>query len=263
MIPSQRQPADTGRAPVAEAADLEMLLAAVAWRLQTGATDVTASAHAQRALARECARDLLRLGRDAAALRRALKLARDQERRACRDAEHDSLTELPNRRRFDLQLQQALARRTSEQRTLAVLFLDLDDFKRVNDLHGHAVGDELLRIVARRLRGALRSSDMVCRLGGDEFACLVSGAPGRPELKRLAGALITAVSAPLQLGELQLSVRPSVGIAICPDDGVDAEALLQRADAAMFRAKRQRRGVAFFEPHTDLPAPSLEPVKAA
>ncbi|MCD0422284.1 GGDEF domain-containing protein [Rubrivivax sp. JA1024] len=263
MIPSQLLPTAASRTLAAEATDLEVLIAAVAWRLQSAAADDTTTAEALREIASQCARDLLRLGRDTAALRRALKQARAGERQAWRQAEHDSLTELPNRRRFDLQLNQALGLRRPEQRKLAVLFLDLDQFKRINDDHGHAVGDELLRIVARRLRGALRGGDMVCRLGGDEFACLVSGTLGRPELTRLATSLINTVSAPLQLGHLQLGVRPSVGIAVCPDDGVDAATLLQRADAAMFRAKRQRCGLAFFEANTDLPGRRLEPAPAA
>ncbi|MBK1687922.1 GGDEF domain-containing protein [Rubrivivax gelatinosus] len=255
-------PTEAAEPIAAEATDLDLKLAAVAWRLRAGAADDATSVAAQREIARECAHDLVQLIGEAAALRRALTLARAGERQACRQAEHDSLTELPNRRRFDLQLQQALGRRRADRPTLAVLFLDLDDFKRVNDVHGHAVGDELLRIVARRLRGALRSGDLVCRLGGDEFACLVSGTLGRPELTRLATTLITTVSAPLQLGELQFGVRPSVGIAVCPEDGADAATLLQRADAAMFRAKRQRCGLAFFEASTDLLGRRLEPAPA-
>jgi len=166
------------------------------------------------------------------------------EKQARHRALHDSLTALPNRDCFMEQLDQALA--APQSAVLAVMFLDLDGFKPVNDAHGHAVGDELLRIVAVRLGRVVRADDMVGRLGGDEFACLLRGFSGRQQLHHLAGKIYDSVSAPCKVGPHTLAVRPSIGIARSPHDGDDAHALLNNADAAMYHAKRQRTGHAFF-----------------
>jgi diguanylate cyclase (GGDEF)-like protein len=173
------------------------------------------------------------------------------ERRAHHLALHDSLTALPNSGHFRERLDRALTRAEATHPTLAVLYLDLDGFKAVNDAHGHAAGDELLRIVAIRLARAVRAEDMVSRLGGDEFACLLGALPSREQLSHLACKLFDAVSAPFQIGELKLSVRPSIGIAMCPADGVTCDALLKNADTAMYRAKRQQMGYAFFDQCTE------------
>ena len=103
----------------------------------------------------------------------------------------------------------------------------------------------MLGIVAQRLQRAIRAEDMVSRLGGDEFACLVIGLASHQQLKRLAAHLFDVVSAPVRIGELRLTVRPSIGIAMCPDDAVTADALINKADAAMYRAKREQIGYAF------------------
>jgi len=181
----------------------------------------------------------------------ALSSSRDGERRAQHLATHDKLTSLPNRYAFDERLDQALAPLDRPAPALAVFFVDLDGFKPINDCHGHAVGDELLRIVATRLVGAVRSSDLVCRIGGDEFACLVAQPLARQQLSRLAHELFAAVSSPAQIGPLKLSVRPSIGIARCPTDGDTRATLLMNADTAMFRAKRGRLGHAFFDRRSD------------
>lgn len=171
----------------------------------------------------------------------------DGERRARHLALHDGLTELPNRSFFRERLDQALAPAAAPGPALALLYLDLDGFKPINDMHGHEAGDALLRIVAARLSRAVRAEDMVGRLGGDEFGCLLGGLLNREQLGQLACKLFDAVSAPLCIGELQLTVRPSIGIAVCPGDGATAEQLLKHADAAMYRAKRHRSGYAFFD----------------
>lgn len=169
------------------------------------------------------------------------------ERRVQHLARHDDLTALPNRGFFRERLGDALAAVEPRRETLAVLYLDLDGFKPVNDQHGHDAGDELLRIVAARLARAVRAEDMVSRLGGDEFGCLLSDAGDREQLGRRARKLLEAVSAPLRIGAVQLSVRPSIGIAVGPADGATAEALLKSADRAMYQAKRQGGGYAFFD----------------
>lgn len=254
--------------------DWKVLLAAVTTRLQQiGATAGATNRQACRALL-ECAQALEQLHAtlvDEAGgqrqlqlelfdLRMALAMAsstvadlRDGERRARHDAQHDALTGLPNRRHFRDRLQQALATPSRAGTTLAVLYIDLDEFKPINDLHGHATGDELLRIVASRLARAVRAEDMVSRLGGDEFACLIADMPDPAGLEMLARKLIEIVAAPVALGPLELRVCPSIGIAVSPDDAVAADALLRRADAAMYRAKRTRTGLARFDLLVDDP----------
>ena len=202
-------------------------------------------------------RELQEVRRALAAARQELAGTRDGERRALHLAEHDGLTALPNRSSFQARLNEALANPTAEAggtaaaRPLAVLFLDLDDFKPINDRHGHHTGDELLRIVAQRLSHAVRGGDMVCRLGGDEFACLLCTPMGREQLSQVAAKLFDTIAAPLTVGGLQFAVRPSIGIALSPRDGNTAADLLQRADAAMYRAKRRQLGYTFFDGRVD------------
>jgi len=167
------------------------------------------------------------------------------ERRARYLALHDSLTSLPNRGYFVERLEHALALAAPQRRPLSVMYLDLDGFKPINDAHGHAAGDELLRIVAARLSHAVRAEDMVSRLGGDEFGCLLSGLEGREQLAQLAGKVFDAVSAPCKVGALRLVVRASIGIAMWPGDGETPDALLHNADAAMYHAKRHNLRHAF------------------
>lgn len=178
-------------------------------------------------------------------VRADLAQSRHEETHARHLSRHDFLTALPNRHAMHERLDQLTSRRGHAQTSLAVLFIDLDDFKHVNDRLGHAVGDEVLRIVAMRLARALRADDLVSRLGGDEFVCLVAGIPGREHLSHLACKLLEAVSAPLKIGASELSIRPSIGIATWPDDGRSPELLLSNADTAMYAAKLQRRGYAF------------------
>lgn len=172
------------------------------------------------------------------------------ERQALHQAQHDALTALPNRRFFFDRLEHELTRIAPVVPTLAVLYLDLDGLKQINDSHGQDAGDELLKIVAARLAGAVRADDTVSRLGGDEFACLLVNPPSREQLGHLAGKLIDSVSAPLIMGSLKVTVRPSIGIAVSPVDGSTVEALLRSADAAMYSAKRQRTGHAFVDGRT-------------
>ena len=175
--------------------------------------------------------------------------SRFDEKRARRMALHDGLTSLPNRSFFHEWLNHALAHAEPQRHEIAVLYVDLDGFKPINDVHGHDAGDELLRIVARRLARTVRAEDMVGRMGGDEFACLMAGLPSREALTQMACKLFDAVAAPVQIDALKISVRASIGIAMCPDDGTSAEALLKNADTAMYRAKRQHSGYAFFDEH--------------
>jgi diguanylate cyclase (GGDEF)-like protein len=159
---------------------------------------------------------------------------------------HDSLTSLPNRSHFRQELAHAVARARRSGESLSVFHMDLDAFKPLNDLHGHDTGDQILKIVGTRLSRVVRAEDMVSRMGGDEFACLLLGLPHREQLLVLAAKLHKSVSEPIKIGDLELSIRPSIGIATFPDDGSTPESLLKSADVAMYRAKRQKTGHALF-----------------
>lgn len=175
------------------------------------------------------------------------------ERRARHQAAHDRLTSLPNGGYFRERLDRALSYAVEQGQPLAVMYLDLDGFKAINDQHGHSAGDELLRIVAARLSRAVRAEDVVCRFGGDEFACLFVGFPGQEQLTQAACNIFDAISAPFQIGKRKLTVRPSIGVAMCPAHGVTSDVLLGNADAAMYRAKRNQTGHAFAEHGAEAP----------
>jgi diguanylate cyclase (GGDEF)-like protein len=177
-----------------------------------------------------------------------LTRAQEREERARYLALHDDLTELPNRRFFRERLDLALHGERMEIRPLAVLYLDLDGFKALNDLYGHDTGDALLSTIARRLSHALRAEDVVSRLAGDEYACLIRGVSSRERLKQIAATLFRVVSAPFRIGTLELTVHPSIGIALHPNDGATTDELMKAADGAMYTAKRQRSSYAFCRP---------------
>lgn len=168
-----------------------------------------------------------------------------------RQALYDPLTGLPNRRLARIRLEQDLGRARRHAGFGALLFLDLDHFKRINDAHGHTAGDALLASIAHRLRDVLRTDDMAARLGGDEFIVLLSAEPGsRDDTATRAGnvaqKILYEMRRPVSVGEYELSVSASVGIALFPVDDLDAERLLQMADSAMYRAKGAGRNTACF-----------------
>jgi diguanylate cyclase (GGDEF)-like protein/PAS domain S-box-containing protein len=154
---------------------------------------------------------------------------------------HDPLTGLPNRALFLDRIEQALQRAGRDDELVSVAFIDLDDFKAINDTLGHAAGDELLVGVADRLRQTLRGMDTAARLGGDEFAVLLAGLPEHAEVVRVAERLLDALSAPHELGGQARHALPSIGISI-GGDGATAEDLMRQADAAMYAAKRAGKG---------------------
>ncbi|MFL6602088.1 MAG: putative bifunctional diguanylate cyclase/phosphodiesterase [Steroidobacteraceae bacterium] len=164
-------------------------------------------------------------------------------------ATHDALTGLPNRVLLAERLRQATARASRHQTRFAVLVVDLDRFKAINDSLGHIAGDELLQEVARRLSTLLRKEDSLARLGGDEFVLLIHGVSTPKDAEEVARKVLSQVALPVQLAGLDVHVSPSVGICLCPDDGVDSETLLQHADAAMYHAKKKGRNTfQFFAP---------------
>ncbi|MBW2666669.1 MAG: GGDEF domain-containing protein [Deltaproteobacteria bacterium] len=152
-------------------------------------------------------------------------------------AGHDSLTGLLNRRAFEERLTDALARGRRYDRQVALIMLDLDGFKSVNDLHGHAVGDELLRRLARRVAELTRETDAICRMGGDEFVLLIDDVRDEKHVAQHADRLLAAVMRSVEIEGTPIQVGASVGIAIQPDASDDAEGLMQSADRAMYVAK--------------------------
>ena len=164
-------------------------------------------------------------------------------------AHHDALTGLPNRVLFHERLDEALLRVRRDRDKFAVLYLDLDEFKNVNDTLGHAAGDKLLMAAAERLRTCLRGSDMVARFGGDEFAVLQMGLAGPPEAGILAERIVTLLSEPYDIEGQQVVIGTSVGIALAPADGETSDQLLRNADMALYQAKEDgRRTFCFFQP---------------
>jgi diguanylate cyclase (GGDEF)-like protein len=156
-------------------------------------------------------------------------------------ASHDALTGLPNRVLLDDRLAQAIAHADRDEQPFAVLVLDLDRFKHINDSLGHRAGDELLSEVARRLSGLVRNIDTVARVGGDEFVFVVSPAPSREDAELVGRRAIEALQAPVRISGIDIYISPSIGIAFYPVDGASAEVLLAHADAAMYCAKQRGR----------------------
>ncbi|MGI9417392.1 MAG: putative bifunctional diguanylate cyclase/phosphodiesterase [Geminicoccaceae bacterium] len=186
-------------------------------------------------------------------LRDVTKRLRDEQRHRFL-ASHDALTGLPNRMEFQRRLQ-VLLKEESAARTgrFAVHYLDLDYFKTINDSLGHDIGDRLLQIVGRRLRATIRSSDVVARLGGDEFAVLQSDANLNDSPRSLAEKLQRAIEQPYTVDDQLLHTSITIGVAICPDHGDDADLLLRRADLALYHAKEcGRNAISFFSRDLDV-----------
>ncbi len=156
-------------------------------------------------------------------------------------AQHDELTGLPNRTAFNQNVNHAINRALRYGRTLAILFLDLDRFKLINDTLGHEAGDRALEEIAERLRGCMRGSDMIARFGGDEFVILIEEFTAPSDVTGVVNKLLGAVKAPLKHKGQEFSLSASVGISTFPDDGKDAQTLLKNADIAMYRAKDKGR----------------------
>jgi diguanylate cyclase (GGDEF)-like protein/PAS domain S-box-containing protein len=172
---------------------------------------------------------------------------KQSEQRLEKLAHYDALTNLPNRLMLRSRMEHAIAHvKREDQGQVGLLFLDLDQFKIVNDSQGHATGDELLQQVADRLRNRIRESDTVARLGGDEFVVLCEGIRNSDDLAVVASDLIEEINRPFQLSTTEAFIGTSVGIALYPDDATNAETLLNFADTAMYRAKEKGRNTFAF-----------------
>ena len=178
---------------------------------------------------------------------RDLRARREAERHIRYLAHHDALTSLPNRASFNAQLDQQIAAASAGGKRIAVLYLDLDRFKEVNDLYGHAAGDKVLQTVASRVTTLLTNGQTMARLGGDEFAVVVPNITDPAAVGAIADSIQLAVATDLSDGELD-TIQTSIGIAIYPDDATDRETLLSHADTALYRAKTEGRNTfRFFE----------------
>jgi diguanylate cyclase (GGDEF)-like protein len=156
-----------------------------------------------------------------------------------RFARYDSLTGLPNRSFFLETLERTLSRAGRQRTRCALVFLDLDGFKAVNDALGHAAGDAVLQTVADRLRGGTRTSDLVARIGGDEFTVLVQNLTRADDAALVARGLLDRLARPCRADGQEVALSASAGISVCPDDGTDASTLLRNADLAMYRSKQE------------------------
>jgi diguanylate cyclase (GGDEF)-like protein len=154
---------------------------------------------------------------------------------------HDGLTGLPNRGVFLQQLKQALARSKRRHSAFAVLFIDLDHVKFINDTLGHACGDQVLREAAVRLLGAVRDADTVSRFGGDEFVILLSDLATESDARRIGQKVLDELRKPMTIGEKSLSLTASIGLCAYPGGGEDVDVIVNNADAAMYRAKIEGR----------------------
>ena len=166
---------------------------------------------------------------------------KEQLRAMADQARHDSLTGLPNRRAFGEQLFRAMARARRYPKTLAIMCVDLDGFKGVNDRHGHQVGDELLIQVARRLLACVRTTDIVCRMGGDEFMLILEGAGAVHDVQRMGQRVLTCLSEAYAIDGHHITVTPSIG-AVMHDGQEPDTSLIERADSAMYAAKHGGKG---------------------
>ena len=187
--------------------------------------------------------------RDRTMVDHQLAAAVEQEEGSRSAALHDKLTALPNRMLFKDRLEHGISQAKRHRWILAVIFLDLNKFKSINDTYGHQAGDAVLQAVAMRLKHATRNEDTISRFGGDEFLCVLTQLHEPNEIAMIAAKILKAIQAPcdLRVGDVSVNPRPeaSIGISMFPKDGASAAALIKRADEAMYWAKENKSGFAF------------------
>jgi diguanylate cyclase (GGDEF)-like protein len=201
---------------------------------------------------------VMALGLLAFSIRRYVEQRRETTRRLAAEqhirtlAFQDALTGLANRRQFDDALKAAIAAPPREGAVHALIFLDLNGFKKVNDVYGHSIGDQVLTIVAQRLLDAMRDGDLAARLGGDEFAILALHLVGSEAATNVALRVIDALKEPITAGSIRHQIGTGIGIALIPGDAATPEQALRKADLALYRAKEERRSaIRFFEDDMD------------
>ena len=180
---------------------------------------------------------LVIVGRDVGHRRAALEEQQENERKLIHLAQHDSLTGLPNRLYLRTRLPALLQKLSEHERGLVLVYLDVDQFKNFNDSRGHAFGDRMLQVVARRLRSVVGEHDSVVRMGGDEFVIVLTTQPDRDTVEAIVGRLRAALSEPLHIDGTEIVMTASMGIAMHPQDGLDMDVLLKHADIALYLAK--------------------------
>ncbi len=217
--------------------------------------DITAERTARDALERAVAERTAELKSANDRLEAEIAERKQAEERARHLADHDALTGLPNRRLLEDRLTQALALSYRNRQQTAVMFIDLDRFKTINDSLGHSIGDVLLKEIAQRLVKQLRIGDTICRIGGDEFVVVLPEVKRSSDVAQVAQKVIETLSLPVAIEERELTVTPSIGISVFPEDGRDAETLIRNADAAMYHAKEMgRANYQFFTEQMNLSA---------
>jgi diguanylate cyclase (GGDEF)-like protein len=187
--------------------------------------------------------------RDRTMVDHQLAAAVEQEEGSRNAALHDNLTGLPNRMLFKDRLEHGIAQAKRHRWILAVMFVDLNDFKSINDTYGHHAGDAVLKIVATRLAHNARKDDTVSRYGGDEFLCLLTPLHEQKDIAMIAAKILKAIQAPCDVRVRDVIINPhlgaSIGVSVFPKDGATAAALIKRADEAMYEAKENKSGFAF------------------
>ena len=201
----------------------------------------------------ECADDLHAINtalaqevRERKKLEQKLSISKAGEERARYLAYHDITTGLANRALFNERLDHALIQAERHNWSLAVMYMDLDKFKAINDTHGHHVGDKVLQLVGERLQACIRAEDTISRIGGDEFLCLLMEVKNDATVAKVVELMVKRVSQTCEINQIKLVIKPSIGIAMYPRDGTTADALLKNADAAMYQAKKGHENYFFF-----------------
>lgn len=235
-----------------------------------GMREVLAATEALDIKTRTCAQNILDLNLSLAqeVARRETLERQLNETQAVKDkyhylAFHDAVTGLPNRALFNDRLERALIQARRHRRSFALMVIDIDKFKDINDTFGHAAGDDVLVLAAKRLQACVRAEDTVSRAGGDEFLCLLQEVKEDAAMLAIADCMRADVTNVSGLAGLRVMVSVSIGCAICPRDGVTAEALLRNADKAMYMAKRSGTGRMFCGDHVAVPDDAWHDVPAA
>ncbi|NLO48267.1 MAG: diguanylate cyclase, partial [Clostridiales bacterium] len=165
---------------------------------------------------------------------------KQNEQAALSAAQFDPLTDTINRRQFEARVSKAIKNAAENNNTLTVVFLDIDNFKNINDSYGHDIGDFTLKTIARRLKDTLRESDLICRIGGDEFVLALLYLGDDAKIRQIGDKLMQTLESPIEIGDLRYNIKASIGFSVYPKDGETFEDLLKKADIAMYESKSSK-----------------------